>query len=68
VGLGAVVSLSAAVGIAEISPQECHYAYGGCLPVVYDFDCANIGYAVGEIWDDYDDAYNLDAVGIPGNG
>jgi hypothetical protein len=28
VGLGAVVSLTGAVGVAETSAQECHYAYG----------------------------------------
>jgi hypothetical protein len=36
--------------------------------VVYDLDCAKRGYAVVEDWDVYDDPYNLDAVGIPGNG
>jgi hypothetical protein len=68
VGMGAIVSLAGAAGASETSAQECHYAYGGCLPVVYDLDCAEIGYAVVEVWNVYDDPYDLDAVGIPGNG
>ena len=39
-----------------------------CLPVVYDLDFAEIGYLVVEVLDVYDDPYDLDAVGIPGNG
>jgi len=36
--------------------------------VVYDLDCAEIGYAVLQVWDVNDDPYDLDALGIPGNG
>ena len=67
-GLGAVVSVPGAVGVTETSAQDCHYAYGGCLPVVYDLDCADIGNAVVEVWDVNDDPYGLDVLYGPGNG
>ena len=55
-------------GASTTAAQECHYAYGGCLPYVDDLDCAEIGYAVVEVWDVYDDPYQLDDLYGPGNG
>jgi hypothetical protein len=62
------VSLTGAIGGAETSAQDCHYAYGGCLPVVDDLDCAEIGNAVVAVWDVSDDPYGLDVLYGPGNG
>lgn len=72
-GVVALVLGIATVGVGGASPglvsaQECHYAYGGCLPIVYDLDCEEIGYAVLQVWNVYDDPYDLDAIGRPGNG
>jgi hypothetical protein len=56
-------------GPASVSAQEeCHYAYGGCLPYVDDLNCAEIDYAALEVWDVYDDPYELDVLYGPGNG
>lgn len=60
-------------GLVAATPavaQSCHPAYGGCLPW-YEGDalnCADIGYAVVEVWDVYNDPYNLDTLYGPGNG
>jgi hypothetical protein len=62
-GLAALVS-----GANVASAQECHYAYLGCLPVVYDLDCEEIGWVVIQLANVYDDPYDLDVVGGPGNG
>ena len=45
-----------------------HPAYGPCLPIVYDLDCADIIWTLVQVYDVYNDPYDLDAVGIPGNG
>lgn len=56
-------------GMLSVSAQEeCHYAYGGCLPYVDDLDCADIDWAVIEVWDIYDAPYELDVLYGPGNG
>jgi hypothetical protein len=50
--------------------QQCHPAYGGCLPD-YDGDalnCADIGYQVVQVWDVNNDPYNLDTLYGSGNG
>lgn len=72
--LGAFIGLGLVGGSAAIAPatsaQGCHPAYGGCLPW-YEGDalnCADIGYAVVEVWDVYNDPYNLDTLYGPGNG
>jgi hypothetical protein len=41
-----------------------HPAYGPCLPIDYDLDFADIIW----VYDVYNDPYDLDVVGIPGNG
>lgn len=59
-----------ASGLAPASAQSCHPAYGGCLPY-YDgnaLNCADIGEQVVEVWDPYNDLYNLDAINVAGNG
>lgn len=55
-------------GALPVVAQECHYAYGGCLPYVDDLNCDDIGNAVLEVWDVYDDPYRLDDAYGPGNG
>ena len=45
-----------------------HPAYGPCLPIVYDLDHADIIWTQGQVYDVYNDPYDIDAVGIPGNG
>jgi hypothetical protein len=70
--LGAVVATGAfaAAAPAPATAQSCHPAYGGCLPW-YEGDalnCADIGYAVVEVWDVYNDPYRLDTWDGPGNG
>lgn len=62
------IGSSTLLGTSAAAAQECHYAYGGCLPYVDDLDCAEIGYAVLEVWDVYDDPYELDVLYGPGNG
>jgi hypothetical protein len=37
-------------------------------PIAYNLDCAEIGNAVLQVWDPYNDHYDLDVVGGPGNG
>lgn len=66
----AVVGTAGLAGLLApaAAAQECHPAYGGCLPMVYDLDCAEIGYAVVEVWDVYNDPYRLDDAYGPGNG
>lgn len=66
-GIALGVGLSGGA-VSSALAQECHYAYGGCLPIVYDLDCAEIGYAVVEVWNVYDDPYGLDVLYGPGNG
>jgi hypothetical protein len=61
VGMGLTVDQAAAQG-------ECHPAYGGCLPIVYDLDCAEIGWAVVQVYDPYNDPYGLDVLYGAGNG
>jgi hypothetical protein len=56
------------IGSSAGSAQECHYAYGGCLPYVDDLNCEDIGHAVLEVWDIYDDPYRLDDAYDIGNG
>lgn len=53
---------------APTAAQECAPQYGGCLPIVADLDCAEIGYAVLEVRDVDDDPYDLDTQHGPGNG
>jgi hypothetical protein len=69
--LGGALMGGVAVGAPAVSAaQQCHPAYGGCLPW-YEGDalnCADIGYAVVEVWDVYNDPYNLDTLYGPGNG
>jgi hypothetical protein len=38
------------------------------LPIVYDLDCADIIRTLVQVYDVYNDPYDLDAVGIPSNG
>jgi hypothetical protein len=64
-------SAAMAPGLSAVpaSAHECHPAYGGCIPNVgYDLNCADIGYAVVEVWDVYNDPYGLDTLNGPGNG
>jgi hypothetical protein len=56
------------IGAMSVSAQDRHYARGGCLPYLDDLDCADIGDAVIEVWDVYDDPYELDVLYGPGNG
>lgn len=53
---------------APVAAQECAPQYGGCLPVVADLDCADIGYAVLAVYDVNDDPYDLDTRFAAGNG
>jgi hypothetical protein len=55
-------------GTADVAAQGCHPAYLSCLAVVYDIDCEEIGWAVIQLANVYDDPYDLDVVGGPGNG
>jgi len=71
--LGSLIALAGlGFGSASIPPaaaQGCHPAYGGCIPdVPYDLNCADIGYAVVQVWDVYWDPYGLDTWDGPGNG
>ena len=72
IGRGALVALDA-LALREASgrtgsAQGCHPAYGGCIPYVwYDLDCADIGYAVVQVWDVYWDPYGLDTWDGPSN-
>jgi hypothetical protein len=61
---------SNAMGLVSQDPavQECHYAYGGCLPYVADLNCDDIGRAVVEVYNVDDDPYGLDVLYGPGNG
>jgi hypothetical protein len=72
IAVGTALALASAAfltsGSAKVSAQECHYAYGGCLPYVDDINCTDIGSAVLEVWDVYDDPYRLDDAYGPGNG
>ena len=45
-----------------------HPVYGPCLPIVYDLDCAHIIWTQVQVYDVYNDPYDLDAVGVPGTG
>ena len=45
-----------------------HPAYGPCLPIVYDLDCADIIWPLVQVYDVYNDPFDLYAVGAPGNG
>jgi hypothetical protein len=38
-----------ASGTADVAAQECHSAYGPCLPIVYDLNCEDIGWAVVQV-------------------
>jgi hypothetical protein len=69
-GLALVGGAALAGALApSAAAQSCHPAYGGCVPYVpYDLDCADIGYAVVEVWDVYNDPYRLDDAYGPGNG
>lgn len=61
--VGAALALASAAFIrtGTVSAQEeCHY--------VDDLNCADIGNAVIEVWDVYDDPYELDVLYGPGNG
>jgi hypothetical protein len=70
--LGLVLSGAALAGGLSAAPaaaQDCHPAYGGCIPnVPYDLNCVDIGYAVVQVWDVYWDPYGLDTWDGPGNG
>jgi hypothetical protein len=68
VALGLAMTSGGAVITPQVNAQECHYAYGGCLPYVDDFNCEDIGWAVVEVWDVNDDPYGLDVLYGPGNG
>jgi hypothetical protein len=62
--------LASGLSVAPATAQDCHPAYGGCLPW-YEGDalnCADIGYQVVEVWDVYNAPYNLDTLYGPGNG
>ena len=62
-------ALASTLSAPPASAQECHPAYGGCIPIVsYDLNCADIGYAVVQVWDVYNDPYGLDTWDGPGNG
>jgi hypothetical protein len=45
-----------------------HPAYGPCLSIIYDLACADIIWTPVQVYDVYNDSYDLDAVGVPGNG
>jgi hypothetical protein len=45
-----------------------HPAYGPCLSIDYDLACADIIWTPVQVYDVYNDSYDLDAVGVPGNG
>jgi hypothetical protein len=64
-----IAALPGGISSVSVSAQDdCHYAYGGCLPYVDDLNCADIGDAVLEVCDVYDDPYRLDDAYGPGNG
>ena len=48
---GALVGIGLAAQQPVAAQGECHPAYSGCLPVVYDLDCAEIGDAVLQVYD-----------------
>jgi hypothetical protein len=58
----------AALSPASVGAQECHPAYSGRLPVVYDLDCEEIGWAVYQVYDPAYDPYGLDVWDGVGNG
>ena len=62
-GLAALVP-----GTNVVSAQECHPAYSPCLPIVYDLNCEDIGWAVHQVYDIYNDPYGLDVYDGVGNG
>ena len=66
--LAAPLAVAAVAPPAPVAAQACHPAYGGCLPIVDDLDCAEIGYAVLPVYDADDDPYGLDVAYGPGNG
>jgi hypothetical protein len=51
-----------------MSVPSRHPAYGLCLPIVHDLACADIIWTPVQVYDVYNDSYDLDAVGVPGNG
>jgi hypothetical protein len=57
-----------APGTAEVAAQECHPAYGPCLQITTDLNCEDIGWAVVQVYDVYNDPYGLDVLYGPGNG
>jgi hypothetical protein len=61
---------SNAMGLVSQDPavQECHYAYGGCLPYADDLNCEDIGWAVLQVYNVDDDPYGLDVLYGAGNG
>lgn len=65
---GALVGVGLAGGHSVSAQGECHPAYGGCLPVTYDLDCDEIGWAVVQVYDPYNDPYGLDVYNGVGNG
>lgn len=70
VGLTVVAALGG-MGIGGGSAQAqdaCHPAYSGCLPIVDELNCDDIGYAVVQVWDVSNDPYGLDVLYGPGNG
>ncbi len=67
-GVTAMLGIATLVPAAPAAAQSCHPSYGGCLPVVYDLDCWEIGYAVVQVWNVWDDPYGLDDYDGPGNG
>lgn len=50
------------------SGDPCNPAYGGCLPVVDDLNCGDIGNQQVEVFDVDNDPYGLDVRNGPGNG
>lgn len=55
-------------GFVAAQSDACHYAYGGCLPIVEDLNCDDIEHLQVEVWNVDDDPYGLDDSTGPGNG
>lgn len=55
-------------GVVAAQRGECHPSYGKCLAIVDDLDCEDIEWLQVKVKDVYDDPYDLDTIGAPGNG
>lgn len=68
--LALLISLVGFNNFGETAAQsdDCHPAYGKCLPIVEDLNCDDIGWEQVKVKNVDDDPYELDTVNGPGNG